>query len=166
MVEFKLRWIEDYDLDNLVKHANNKKIARYMTGRFPHPYTIEAGKQFIAFCKAENSSYIKAITVDNQFVGAVGIHQQDDIMKNNAELGYWVAEEYWNKGIVTRAVKEMNDWAFQELEINRIFARPYGSNKASQRVLDKLGFEKEAHIKQNIEKWGVLEDELIYAIRK
>jgi ribosomal-protein-alanine N-acetyltransferase len=166
MTEYKLRPIKTEDLDSLVLHANNKKIARYMTNRFPHPYTHEDGKNFIDFCMADNGSYIMAIDLNGSLVGAVGIHQQDDVMKNNAELGYWIAEQYWNKGIITNAVREMIEWAFQNLSINRVFARPYGSNLASQRVLDKLGFVKEAQISKNIEKWGEFEDELIYAIRK
>jgi len=79
-------------------------------------------------------------------------------MKNNAELGYWMAEPFWNKGIVTKAVNEIVNWGFENLSITRIFARPYGSNKASERVLTKCGFTLEAHIKGNIEKWGETED--------
>ena len=136
-----------------------------MTGKFPYPYTQKDGENFIQYCMAENGSFIKAIDVDGEMIGAVGLHLQEDIHKNNAELGYWIAEPFWNKGIVTSAVAEMIEWGFLNLPINRIFARPYGSNNASRRVLEKIGFIKEAHLYRNLIKWDEVDDELIYGIR-
>lgn len=164
--QFNIRPIRHEDLNDLVILANNRKIARFMTNRFPSPYTEEAGKMFIDFCLADNNALIQAITIDDHLIGAIGLHLQDDIMKNNAELAYWVGEPYWNRGIVTEAIQRYVKWGFDNLTVNRIYARPFGSNAASQRVLEKAGFKLEARIAKNIEKWGEIEDELIYAIRK
>lgn len=164
--KFTLRKITINDLDNLVLYANNKKIARFMTDKFPHPYTQVDGENFIKFCNNQNGSEIRAISIAGELVGAIGLHQQNDVHNQNAEMGYWLAEPFWNKGITTLAIKETISWGFSNLSVSRIFARPYGSNIASQRVLEKAGFIKEAHLLGTILKWGEVEDELIYGTRR
>src|SRR5688572_5312591 len=89
------------DLDNLVKYANNPNIAKNLTDKFPFPYTESHGKEFIEMATQHNPIQIFAIDIDEQAAGAIGIHPQDDIHRRNAELGYWLAEPYWGKGIVS-----------------------------------------------------------------
>lgn len=165
-MEVTLRKLVETDASNLVKYGNNKKIARNLTDSFPSPYTEEAAHKFINFASTADKAQIRAIDKDGELIGIVGLYIQDDIMCKNAELGYWVAEPFWGQGIATKAIKQAIDMGFKNLDIVRIFARPYGSNKASQRVIEKLGFTKEAHIKQNLYKWGEWEDELIYGLRR
>ena len=163
---YKLRpWTMD-DLDQLVVYANNKNIADNLTDLFPHPYTREDGIKFIEMTLQKEPRQIFAIDLDGKAIGAIGLHPQSDIHRMNAELGYWLAEPFWGKGIITRAIREMVVYGFDTLEINRIFARPFGRNKASQRVLEKAGFILEAHLKNTIIKNSVYLDELIYAVRK
>jgi len=165
-IDFELRpWTMD-DLPDLVQFANNPKIARNMTDQFPHPYTEENGTAFINMTMANTPRNILAIDIAGVAVGGIGVHPQTDVHRNNAELGYWLAEPYWGKNIVSRAIPRMLDYGFTHWPINRIFARPYGSNKASQRVLEKTGFVLEARFEKNIIKAGTLEDELIYAVRR
>jgi len=154
------------DLDSLVLHANDFDIAKYLTNRFPFPYTTEHGKAFIEMATADDPVHIFAIDVNGKAVGGIGIHPQTDIMKKNAELGYWIGKEYWNKGIISKAIVQMIDFGFNTYDITRIFARPFGSNLASQRVLEKTGFILEARIEKIIFKHGEMQDELIYAVRK
>jgi RimJ/RimL family protein N-acetyltransferase len=94
------------------------------------------------------------------------LHPQADIHKKNAELGYWLAEPYWGKGIVSNAVKEIVTYGFENFDIDRIFARPFGTNIGSQKVLEKAGFILEGTFKNTLYKNGVYLDELIYAVRK
>ena len=98
--------------------------------------------------------------------GGVGLHPASDISRMNAELGYWIAEPFWNKGIATAAVSQMVKRGFELFEFTRIFARPFGHNKASQRVLTKCGFVHEATIRDGFIKNGQYCDELIYALRR
>lgn len=161
-----LRKYQDIDAEALAKKANNSKIARYLTDGFPYPYTLDHAKSFIEKFKSHNPTQVFVVEVDGELAGGIGIHPKDDIMRLNAELGYWIAEEFWGKGIATIAIQKMVNYAFSNFNINRIYARPFGSNKASSRVLEKCGFTLEATIKQNIIKNGIIEDELIYAIRK
>lgn len=165
-MRFSLRPWTLHDLESLVKFANNKNIANYMTNKFPHPYTKENAKQFIELASKQNPHHIFAIDINGQAVGGIGIHPQDDIHCKNAELGYWLAEPFWGQGITTKAIIKMVDHGLMNFDITRIFARPFGTNAASQRVLEKTGFKLEARFEKTLFKNGEFIDELIYAVRR
>lgn len=165
-LSFKLRpWCED-DLESLVRYANNPRIAKNMTDKFPYPYSEEHGRAFIEFALKDNPVHIFAIDINGQAVGGIGIHPQDDIHRKNAELGYWLAEPFWGQGIISRAIKQTVDFAFNTYDIDRVFARPFGTNIPSQKVLEKNGFMLEGKFENTLIKDGILQDELIYAIRR
>jgi len=163
-MDFLLRPWNINDLQSVVKYANNANIAKNMTDMFAHPYTEENGKLFIAFATKNSPINVFAIEVGGEAVGGIGIHQQQDIMRKNAELGYWLAEPFWGKGIITKAIPQMLDFAFKTYDITRVYARPFGTNLASQRVLEKTGFKLEARFEKTIFKNGEFLDELVYAI--
>jgi RimJ/RimL family protein N-acetyltransferase len=164
-MEFKLRrWSID-DLDSLVKYADNPAVAKNLMDRFPHPYTLEDGKKFIMSATADTPAHVLAIDINNEAVGGIGIHPQTDIYCKNAELGYWLAEPWWGRGIIPQAIERMVDYAFANWDINRIFARPFGSNIASQKVLEKTGFVLEGRFEKTVFKNGEYLDELVYATR-
>ncbi|MBK7182477.1 MAG: GNAT family N-acetyltransferase [Bacteroidetes bacterium] len=165
-MDFKLRPIKETDIDNLVKFANNPKIAANLTNKFAYPYTKEHGLNFIQFAMSNTPAHVMAITINDELVGGIGIHPQEDIQCKNAELGYWLAEPFWGNGIISKAIPQMVEYGFKTFDINRIFARPFGSNYASQKVLEKAGFKLEARLSKTLFKNGEFQDELIYAIRK
>lgn len=165
-MEIILRPWSANDLNNLVLYANNYNISKFMTDKFPYPYTKKAGMDFIAFANLDKPVHIFAIEIEGQAVGGIGVHLQTDIHQKNAELGYWLAEPFWGKGIITQAIQEIIPFAFNIYNINRLFARPFGNNLGSQRVLEKSGFILEARIVNGLFKNGEYQDELIYAIRK
>jgi len=165
-MNFTLRKWTKADLGSLMKHANNIQIANNLTDAFPHPYTRLFGEAYIARTVADYPTCIFAIDVNGEAVGSIGLSQQSDIHSRNAELGYWLSEEYWGQGIMTGAIKEMVNYGFETFDITRIFARPFGTNLASQRVLEKAGFTLEARLTNALYKNGEYVDELIYAIRK
>lgn len=162
----KLRPWTMEDLGSLVRYANNAHIAQFMTDKFPHPYTEESGRNFIAFANHDQPVHIFAIEWEGEAVGGIGIHPQDDIQRRNAELGYWLSEPHWGKGIMTSAIRQIIPFAFENFEIDRLFARTFGSNKASQQVLEKNGFVLEAKFAQTLFKNGTHQDEWIYAVRR
>ncbi len=137
-----------------------------MRDGFLFPYTEETGKKFIAMATSHKPTNIFAIVVNGEAVGGIGIHPQSDIYRKNAELGYWLAEPFWGNKIITKAIAEIVAYAFETFEIERVFAIPFGSNTASQRVLEKAGFTLEGRFGRTIFKNGEFEDELVYAIRK
>lgn len=164
--DFSLRPWLDEDLDELVRHANNPKIAGKLTNAFPYPYTRESGKGFIEMVSQFSPPRIFCISKVGKPIGAIGIHPQSDIWSKNAELGYWLAEPYWGKGIVTAAIKVITRYGFDTFPIDRIFARPFSGNIGSQKVLEKCGFVLEAKLNGTICKNGEVFDELIYALRR
>jgi [ribosomal protein S5]-alanine N-acetyltransferase len=165
-VTINLRPWKEEDLPTLVELANNPKIARFMTDQFPHPYTRLNAKSFIDFAGSHLPLHIFAIEQSGKCIGSIGIHPQQDIMRRNAELGYWLGEPYWGRGITTQAIRQMVQYGFANFDIDRIFARPFGTNIASQKVLEKAGFVLEGRFEKTIIKNGELLDELIYSVRR
>jgi RimJ/RimL family protein N-acetyltransferase len=154
------------DLPSLVLHANNFNIAKFMNNGFPHPYTEEQGMKFINYTLSMNPISIFAIDKDGEAIGGIGLHPQQDIMCTNAELGYWLSEQYWGQGILPNVIPKILDFGFENLNLKRIYARPFGTNLASQKVLQKCGFTLEARFDKTILKNGEMLDELVYAIRQ
>lgn len=165
-MEFKLRKWAISDLDNLVKYANNWNIAKNMTNKFPYPYTESDGKAFITFALKDNPIHIFAIEINGEAVGGIGIHPETDIFIKNAELGYWLAESFWGQNIITKAVKQIIEFGFSTFDIDRIYARPFGTNIASQKILEKNNFKLEGRYDKILYKNGAYLDELVYAIRR
>ncbi|MCC6837366.1 MAG: GNAT family N-acetyltransferase [Bacteroidia bacterium] len=163
---FQLRAFRIADINALAKHANNPKIAANLTDKFPHPYTPAHAQHFIENAMKHSPATMLAITIDDEVVGGIGIHPQEDIQRKNAELGYWLAEQHWCKGIISAAIPLMVEYGFKNFNIDRIFARPFGTNIASQKVLEKSGFKLEARFEKTLLKNGVQLDELVYAIRR
>ena len=164
MLPFTLRpWRLD-DLDSLVRHADNPRIAGNLTNAFPHPYSREDGERFINMVKDYDPTRIFAIEINGEACGGIGIHPQQDIYAKNAEIGYWLSEDYWGHGVITRALEQIVPYAFAHFDIVRLFARPFHTNIGSQRALEKAGFKLEARLAQTLFKNGVYYDELIYSI--
>jgi [ribosomal protein S5]-alanine N-acetyltransferase len=167
MPDFELRPWTGKDLDALVRHANDPAIAANMTDTFPSPYSKVMGRSFLDRVTADDPPKVLAIVIDGEPCGSVGCFPQQDIYRRNAELGYWLSRRHWGQGIMTKVVRDMTTHVFRTFPgINRVFARPFGSNAASQRVLEKAGFTLEARLVGTIEKNGHEEDELIYAVRR
>jgi len=136
-MNFTLRPWHSSDAESLAKYANNPNIAKFLTNGFPHPYTLENAKSFIEMVSQQHPTQIFAIAIDGEAVGSIGLHPQTDIMEKNIELGYFLGEPFWGNGIITEAVKQMVRYGFQNFDVVRIYARPYGNNLASQKVLEK-----------------------------
>lgn len=149
MAEIALRSLQIEDAELFALHANNNAIANNMTNQFPFPYTKAHALEFIRRVNGLKPAQVFAIDLDGEAIGAIGLHPQTDIFLKNAELGYWLAEKYWGKGFVSIAIKKIVEYGFSNFEIDRIFARPFGSNKASQRVLEKTGFILEARLEKD-----------------
>ena len=165
-MDFALRPWKKSDMKFLLKYADNPRIAMNLTDMFPHPYTKQAGKRFLKMACSTDPVRIFAIEINGEAVGSIGITLGFDIRRNNAEIGYWLAEPFWGNGIMTEAVKQMVEYSFKTFNIIRIFASTFGCNIGSQRVLEKAGFKFEARFEKVYVKNGELENEMIYAIRR
>jgi [ribosomal protein S5]-alanine N-acetyltransferase len=165
-MDFTLRPWRKSDLKFLLKYADNPRIAMNLTDMFPHPYTRKSGRTFLRMTRKYHPIRIFAIEVNGEVVGSIGLFPLSDIRRNNAEIGYWLAEPFWGKGIMTEAVKQMVEYGFKTFNINRIYAGTFGRNTGSQRVLEKAGFKFEARFEKTFVKNGELIDEVVYAFRK
>jgi RimJ/RimL family protein N-acetyltransferase len=154
----------DEDLPALVRHANNRKIWVNLRDRFPHPYTEENGRAFLAHVAQVARPTIWAIDVDGEAAGSIGIVLLSDVERVSAEIGYWLGETFWGQGIVTEALQAVTRAALRDFELTRIFALPFADNAASVRVLEKAGYALEGHLKQSAIKDGVVRDQLLYAV--
>lgn len=167
-MNFELRDWQISDADSLAKYANNQTIAKNLRNLFPHPYTIEDARAYISTCidSDKTRQCLQAIVVDNVAVGTIGVSLMDDVYCKNAEIGYWLGEPLWNKGIMSAAVKQICTLAFEEFDIVRIFAEPFAYNIGSRKVLEKAGFQLEGVLRKSVYKNGQIFDSCIYGLTK
>ncbi|MBQ6872980.1 MAG: GNAT family N-acetyltransferase [Clostridia bacterium] len=161
----KIRRWELSDARNLATALSNKKIQDNLRDGLPYPYTEKDGKEFISTMLAanENDTFAFAITVNGKVIGSIGAFRQTNIHNKTAELGYYIAEEYWGKGIMTEAVKQLCDYVFSHTDIIRIYAEPFSHNIGSCRVLEKAGFQYEGTLRSNALKNGNVLDMKMYS---
>jgi RimJ/RimL family protein N-acetyltransferase len=165
---FELREWQLSDVASLVENANSVCIWNSVRDRFPHPYSEEDGIRFIeTVSDSPKPAADMAIVVEGKAVGGIGMVFRTDVERISAEMGYWLGENYWNRGIMTAAVREMTEYVFTRFhELRKIFALVFDFNTASQRVLQKAGFEREAVLKEEAIKNGKVVDEHYYSLLK
>ena len=159
-----LRAWQPGDEPSLVRHANSRTIWRNLRDAFPHPYTLADAKRWIEVANPTASITNFAIVVDGAAVGASGLVLREDVFRRSAEIGYWLGEEFWGRGIVTEAVRAVTDYAFETFDLCRVYAGVFEWNPASMRVLEKAGYEFECRMKKSVTKDGETIDEFIYAV--
>jgi ribosomal-protein-alanine N-acetyltransferase len=164
IAEAQIRPWELSDVESLVRHANNRAVWLNMRDRFPHPYSRKDAKTWIKFARSLKPQSQLAVDLEGEAVGGVGILLSDDIERISGELGYWIGEEHWGKGLTTRAAAQMTTYGFETLGLHRVFATPFTRNPASVRVLEKLGFRREGVLLENAIKDGEIVSEVVYAI--
>ena len=158
-------WQTD-DAGALVRHANNPRIASNLRDGFPYPYTLSDAKKWLAMAGDNAEDVILAIEVEGEAAGGIGLHRLKDVYRYNGEIGYWLSENHWGKGIMSEAVGAMVDYAFSRTELLRLFACIFENNPTSMRVLAKNGFALEAVHRKAVMKEGQLMDEHLYSLLK
>ena len=152
------------DAEELARHANNRRVWLQLRDRFPHPYAIDDARRFIAFARRGDPETTFAVTVDDVSVGAIGATLRDDVERCSAEVGYWLGEPYWGRGIATTALAGFTSYAFPAYDLERLYAVPFASNTPSCRVLQKVGYRLEGRMRRSAIKDGKVLDQLLYAI--
>ncbi|MCM1253417.1 MAG: GNAT family N-acetyltransferase [Clostridium sp.] len=162
----KIRKWELSDAKELAAALSNKKVQDNLRDGLPYPYSEQDGKYYISAMLSanENDTFAFAITADDKVVGSIGVFRQENIHKQTAELGYYIAEEYWGRGIMTEAVKQICAYVFDKSDIIRIYAEPFAYNDASCRVLEKAGFQYEGTLRSNAVKNDRVVDMKMYAL--
>ena len=152
------------DIDSLVRHANNPKIAQHLRDRFPHPYTHRDARDFLLYATgSEKEGANFAIEKDGAAGGAIGFSLGSDVERYSAEVGYWLGEAYWGRGVATEALVLLTEHLFAKMNLLRLFALPFADNAASIRVLEKAGYVREGLLKSGAVKYGTPHDQFLYA---
>ncbi len=164
--EYCIRSYEYSDEKALIQYANNYNISKLLRDQFPFPYTQpEAESWLIHACNQQIETNF-AIANEKELIGAIGINLQEDVNRFSAEIGYWLGEPFWGREIISKALKLFTIYIFQNFELNRIYAIVFEGNDASEKVLIKAGYTKEATLRKAVFKDGNFLDQYVYAILK
>ena len=161
---YVIRSFEDRDAAAMAEHVSNPNVTRTLAARFPSPYTERHAKAWIDLCHLEAEPVNFAITDNDDLVGGIGLTVQRGARRRAAEVGFWVAEAQWGKGIATEALRAFTDYAFSRFDLIRLFAYVFEGNVASARVLEKVGFTYEGTLESSIVKNDEVYGELVFAL--
>jgi ribosomal-protein-alanine N-acetyltransferase len=154
------------DAESLQRHADNRNVSKQLRDRFPFPYGIEQARLFIDFIARQATPTVWAIDVDGEAVGGIGIELDTDVERVSAEIGYWLGERFWGRGIATEALKAVTAEAFTRFDLTRLYAVPFADHTASVRVLEKAGYVREGHLRRSAIKDGKVRDQFLFAAYK
>ena len=163
-MDISVRKWKSRDAEELATQANNIKIYDNVRDLFPHPYTFAEAVKWIKYNSGIDPPENMAIIVDGKVAGSIGTKRMEDVYRKTMEIGYFLGESYWGKGIMTQVVRKYVDYMFKTFDINRIIAPVFDFNIGSQRVLEKVGFRKEAVMIKSVIKNNVFRNEIIYAM--
>jgi len=161
--EWCVRSLVAGDAESITKYANNRNISLNLRDRFPYPYTRADAEGFIAAAWAQRPETDFAIASRSEAIGGIGFHPQADVHRLTAEIGYWLGEPFWGRGIATQALSAVTSYAIETHGFTRMFAVPFATNPASCRVLEKAGYVLEARLRRSAIKDGQVIDQLQYA---
>jgi len=150
------------DADALAAIANNKKIWDNVRDLLPYPYTKKDAKEWLELVKRQKTVTTFCVEVDGKLAGSIGVTLKDDVYKKTAEIGYFIAEEYWGKGAATEAIKQMVSYVQKEFDIVRIYAEVFEFNRASMKALEKNGFYLESIRKKAAFKNNMIVDDYVW----
>jgi RimJ/RimL family protein N-acetyltransferase len=151
------------DADSLQRHANNRHVSMHLRDRFPFPYEMEQARTFLGWIAKQPSPTVWAIEVNGEAAGGIGIELHTDVERVSAEIGYWLGEAMWGRGIATEALRAVTAEAFKRFDITRLYALPFADHAASVRVLEKAGYLREGHLRRSAIKEGKVRDQLLFA---
>ena len=158
-----VRSFEAHDAWSLARHANNRRVWLNLRDYFPHPYTVDDARTFIESARTRRPETEFAIAIDGLAVGAIGFVLQHDVERVSAQIGYWIGEELWGRGVMTDAVKAVTAYAIARHGLTRLYAAVFEWNLASARVLEKAGYQFEARLRRSAIKDSRIIDQLQYA---
>ena len=162
--EYKIRSYRKSDKDSIIKYANNINVSRNLRDSFPFPYTKKDATDWLRTVCNQKIEMNFAIANGYELIGGIGLMPQSDVYKFSAEIGYWLAEPFWGKGITTKAVIEMTKFAFDNFNFNRLFAAVFEGNPASMKVLEKAGYKLEGRLRHSVFKEGIFKDQFMFSI--
>lgn len=162
--DYEIRPYVSSDVAAIVRYGNDREVWKNLRDRFPHPYTRAHAIEWLRYVRRQDPPHDFAIATRMSLIGGIGLQMQDDVYRRSAELGYWLGQPYWGRGIATRAVVAMTDYAFATFPIVRVYASVFEGNDSSMRVLEKAGYILEGRLRRSVYKDGRLLDQFVYAV--
>lgn len=159
-----LRDFKEEDTSALLTILNEPKVVKYLSSRIPKPYTLEDAHWWVF--TGSKIGIVKAIEYNGTLIGCVGADRGVFEYQRSAEVGYWIAKDYWGQGFATQAIKQFIPCVFETSDIVRLFASVFSPNTASERVLTKCGFTLEAIQKRAIFKEGEFYNSHLFSLLK
>jgi [ribosomal protein S5]-alanine N-acetyltransferase len=156
-------WRRD-DAASLARHADNVNVWRWMSDSFPHPYTLQIAEHWCTRGHVEFGGDNWAIALNDEAVGGCGIQQGQAQFVCSAEVGWWLAQEHWGRGIASRVARALVTRGFETARITRLFAPIHAGNTRSMRVAEKAGFVLEGIQRKSAIKAGRPIDRHLYAL--
>jgi [ribosomal protein S5]-alanine N-acetyltransferase len=163
-MDVTLRQLRPDDAPHMARLADNVNVSMNLRDGFPSPYTLQDAENFINLIIEKDFPQILAIDFRGEYAGNISFTPGTNVYRRSAEIGYFIGEPFWNKGIATTAVKLLTRWVFENTTIIRLYAGVFSFNLSSQRVLEKCGYNKEAILEKAVFKKGKFYDEIRYAI--
>ncbi len=162
-MNIQLREWKKKDILPLTLLANNKLVSDSLRDRFPFPYTSKDAEIWIRLNKKIEPARNFAIQVDHLLAGGCSVMLKDDIYRCSAEIGYWLGQPFWGKGIATEAVRLLlKKIDAQYPSIVRLYAEVFEFNEGSMRVLQKNGFHLESIRKRAVIKNNRILDDHVW----
>ncbi len=158
-----VRSFRNSDAKTIARHANNRNIWMNLRDMFPHPYSVQDAREFITLAQCQRPESHFAIVVDGEAAGAIGFKLNTDIERVSTEVGYWLGEAYWGRGIASEVLPAMTRFAVDAYGVTRVYALPFEWNAPSIRVLEKSGFVLEGRLRRSAIKDERIVDQLLYA---
>ena len=162
--KWQLRDLRPEDAQSIAEYANNWNVSRHLSDRFPYPYRVADAEEFIRHAAGSGAETIFAIASATEVIGGIGLELYDGVHRRSAQVGYWLGEPFWGRGIATLALRAVTDYAFTQFDLARLYAYVYEWNPASARVLEKVGYECEGRLRKSITKDAQTIDQMLYAI--
>lgn len=157
-----LRDIKHSDDRLLVAYLNDLRVTKYLSSKIPVPYRLSDAHWWIE-TGSKQDAYAKVIECHGKFCGVIGLYTQALEYAHSAEIGYWIAYEYWGRGVATEAVLLFSESIFSTTDITRLFNPVTASKLASRRVMEKSGYALEGTMRNAIFRDGKYDDECMYA---
>ena len=159
----RLRPFREGDQPSIARYANNRRIWINLRDRFPHPYTLADADAWVREVAGKDPPKQCGVEIGGEVVGGIGLTLQEDIHRRSAEIGYWLGEPFWGRGIMSEVVPAFTAYALTTFDLCRIYAGVFEWNPASARILEKGGYNLEGRLRKSVTKDGRTMDQFLYA---
>ena len=164
--EWQIRSYRSEDAEALARYANNRNVSRNLRDAFPYPYTLPHAETWIDLVAQQATETDFAIASEAELIGGIGLQTQRDVHRRSGEIGYWLGEPFWGRGIATAVLRAFTEYAFEQFDLVRVYGYVYEWNPASARVLEKVGYQCEGRLKKSVTKDGQVIDQFVYAMTR